>query len=39
MMTVAQFRNQGTARDGRGLAALTTTIMTITTTRKRGGSG
>lgn len=39
MLTAAQFRNSGSA-DGRGLAARTTiTIITITTTRKRGGSG
>lgn len=40
MLTAAQFRNLGLAGDGVGLAArLSTTIITITTTRKRGGSG
>lgn len=40
MLTAAQFRNPGLAGNGVDLAArLTTTIITITTTRKRGGSG
>jgi hypothetical protein len=40
MLTAAQFRNLGLAGNGGDVAArLTTTIITITTTRKRGGSG
>jgi len=40
MLTAAQFRNLGLAGNGERLAALRTiTIITITTTRTRGGSG
>lgn len=39
MSTAAQFRNLGLAGDGLGTSARLTTIITITTTRKRGGSG
>lgn len=41
MLTAAQFRDFDRAGDGMDAAARTliTTIITITTTRKRGGSG
>lgn len=40
MLTAAQFQSFGRAASGMGVAArLMTTIITITTTRKRGGSG